>query len=535
MKRSRLIRLLLIVFCFLVWVGICTAQQVTLLHVNDTHSHIDAWGPKDANLDGTLGGLPKVATVVGMQRAADPQALFVHGGDLFHGDPFFNQYFGIPEIQILQQLGLNAMAVGNHEFQYGPDFLAFVLSYSMPTYPAPPSFPLVSSNLDFANYPYLPWIGSTTLKEVNGVKVGFFGITTPYDVIEQPAPVVVRETLAEDSAAAVAQLRSQGAQIVVCLCHTGMQVSELLAQVVPGIDVIVNAHDHVALAEPKMVVSPTGTTIIVSAGQYYRWVGKLRLNYDGTHVSMVDYSLLSVDENVPAYPSLQAVVDSLKPEIVARYGDIYHTQIAWATAPISKEFDPDHIKRDTALGDLVADAYRNHTGTEIALEASGFINEDMPPGPIVGADVFRVMSYGIPHMTQTGLSIDLFRLATFRISGAELIKGLEITLTNTDLYPQISGMRFEMDSRNPPYQRILLDTVHINGHKLDPTRLYSVTGTEGLVMFLPMMGLEVQDVHILPDTAYDAIKALVIQRAILDPAYSGRIRDVASIPGKAQK
>ncbi len=525
MKPTRILRTLLVFACLLVAVSLAVAQQVTILHVNDTHSHLDAFGPKDGNLDGTIGGIAKAATVIGMQRYADPQALFVHGGDMIHGDPFFNQYLGVPEFQMLQQLGINAMAVGNHEFQYTPLFLTAILQASEM------HFPLVSANLDMSAYPPLTnWVTSTAIAEANGVKVGFFGITTPYDVIEQPAPITidVEPQLYADAITAIAQLHSQGARVTVCLCHTGLEVSRRIAQYVPGLDVIVNAHDHVALEAPEMV----GSTIIVSAGEYYHWVGRLQLNVSGSQVSLANYTLIPVDANIPVYKPLQDVVDYLKLGIVAKYGDIYHTQIAWATDTIPNAYDPSHPKRDTAMGDLVTDAYRAWTGTDIAMEASGFINEPLPVGPIVPADVFRSMSYAMPNITQSGIEMVPFRLVTFKLTGAELVKGLEIALTNADLAPQVSGIRFDMDSRQPPLSRVIVDSIHINGHKLDPTKLYSVTANEGFVMFLPKVGLNIQDVNILSASAYEAIRTLVTDRGVIDPASSGRVRDIGVIPGK---
>lgn len=527
MKRSLCVRIFFIVVFLLVAVAFAAAQQITILHVNDTHSHLDAWGPKDANLDGTLGGLGKAASVIGAEKMADPQALFVHAGDLIHGDPFFNAYLGVPELKMLDGLGLTAMAVGNHEFQYGPVFLASVVGNSTI------SFPLVSSNLNLDPYPPLKtWIASTATKDSNGVKVGFFGITTPFDVIEQPSPVVIYPDIAAKAEAAVLDLRNQGAQVVICLCHIGMPLSRQLAQGVDGIDVIVNGHDHVALTQPETVASPSGTTIIVSAGEYYRWVGRLRLNVNGAQVSMVDYALLPVDGNVPAYPGIQNTVNALKAGIVAQYGDIYHTTLTRAASTIGKTYDPDRIKRDTALGDLIADAYRSATGTDIALEAGGFINEDLPYGPLVGADVFRTMSYAMPTFVNGKLAMSLFRLETFKISGADLLKGLEFSLTNEDLFPQVSGLRFEMDSRKPEYQRIVPGSVHINGQKLVLTRMYSVTANEGFVMFLPKLGLTIQDLTPLSITGYDAIKQALMRRSAVNPATDGRVRDIGSVPGK---
>ena len=112
-------------------VGVCPAlaarpATITLLHVNDTHSHLDAWGPKDRHLDGTLGGMAKAASVIAAVRATEPNVLLLHAGDVFHGDLFFNEYFGVPELQLMKQLGFDAMAVGNHEFDFGPDVLADV-------------------------------------------------------------------------------------------------------------------------------------------------------------------------------------------------------------------------------------------------------------------------------------------------------------------------------------------------------------------------------------------------------------------------
>ena len=101
---------------------------ITVLHVNDSHSHLEAFGPKQADLSGTIGGLAKAATVIAEVRASEPNTLLLHAGDAFHGDLFFNRYFGVPELQILAELGVDAMAVGNHEFDLGPDVLAFVLS-----------------------------------------------------------------------------------------------------------------------------------------------------------------------------------------------------------------------------------------------------------------------------------------------------------------------------------------------------------------------------------------------------------------------
>ena len=165
---------------------------ITILHVNDTHSHLDAFGPKDAHLNGTLGGIAKAATVIGTVRTSEPNVVLLHAGDIFHGDFFFKKYFGVPELQLMNSLGFDAMAVGNHEFDAGPDVLEGVLETAF----AAGSFPVLSANLDMSGFTALTqWIHPSIMKDVAGVRVGIFGMTVPNDPTTSPAPVIIRDDI----------------------------------------------------------------------------------------------------------------------------------------------------------------------------------------------------------------------------------------------------------------------------------------------------------------------------------------------------
>ncbi|HEY6035288.1 MAG TPA: metallophosphoesterase, partial [Kofleriaceae bacterium] len=412
----------LLVMSLLVWTvraSDAAPTEITLLHVNDTHSKLAPFGPKDLRLDGTIGGLTKAASVIAAAKAEDPSALFVHGGDFMHGDFFFNDYLGVAELQLLQSLGLDVMVLGNHEFDFGPDFLTAVLSA---TWPTGDNFPILSTNLDLTSYPVLGnWVTTapTLIKEVHGVRVGFFGLTTPYVINEMPAPAVLRTDLDVVAASSVVALKARGAQVIVCLCHLGLELSTQLAEEVPGIDVVVNGHDHVALDEPLQIARPGGgTTFIVSAGADYRWVGRLTLAVDGAAVSLADYELIDIDRHVPAFPAIDAVVGALKAGIVARYGDVYHRVVALALGSIPATAAPDRPERDHAIGDLWTDAYRARTGTDIAVEVDGYLDQPLPFGFVVGADVLRVNSGGLPVADPAAgtLRVPPFHLATFSLT-----------------------------------------------------------------------------------------------------------------------
>ena len=495
-------------------------QQVTLLHVNDTHSHLDAWGPKDARLDGTLGGLPKAAAIVAAERTADPGALFVHSGDVMNGDLFFNEYLGVKELELLKSIGLDAFVPGNHELQFGSTFLKGVLNSTWPG--GVGHVPMLGTNLKPGTYTaLLPWVHSTHIRDANGVKMGFFGLTATGLLVDDPEP---------PARAAVAALRAAGAQVVICVSHFGLDSARSLAGRVPGIDVIVNGHDNAVLEQPELVAQPGGgTTLIVSAGAHYRWVGRLRLSVAGDRITLLDYALHGADENTPVSPSVQVAVDAMKAGIVLRYGDVYHQQLAWAGRDIAGESDPAKAKRDTPLGNLFTDAYRALTGTDVALEAAGFLRDALPQGPVVGADVFRSMPFSMP----SGAIVQPYKLVTFRTTGAGLIAALQTTIgIGGDYFPQVSGLRLRYDSRLDPGSQVLVDSVLVGDEKVVADRLYSVTVTEGVFSVVKNL-MPVQDVVPLNTLAFDAARALVVERGELGPEASNRIRDIAAIPGKS--
>jgi 5'-nucleotidase / UDP-sugar diphosphatase len=528
------IRMLLLtaaVISCVVWAGGAAASSgvVTLLHVNDTHSYLDAYGPKDHFLDGTVGGMEKAASVIMAERAASPDALLLHAGDLFQGDFFFNAYFGVPELQLMQQLGFDAMAVGNHEFALGPDVLALALSEG----DADGALPLLSANLDMSGYPVLQnWIQPSIMKEVEGVTIGIFGMTTPDDPMEIPAPVVILgagdpATVMGIAGMTAAGLRAAGADVVICLSHLGLTYDPALAANVPGIDIIVGGHTHDALEQPLEVTNPEGkTTLILQAGSHYRYVGRLRFTFEDGAVHMVDYALLPVDKHVDPLPEAEGVVDNLKLGIESIYGDVYHLELARAPRDIKATTNPKTPWRDSGMGNLITDAYRAKTNTEIAITADGLISGEISKGPVVGRDLFRCLSYG--YDTETGLD---FKLVTFDITGVELVKALETALgyadVDADFFLQVSGMRFAYDSRRDPGERVLLRSIFVGPQPLEPDRTYSVTVDEAAAMLIPMMGVEVTNVQPWPDLEYNVLRDFVLDHQHLLYGSRGRIRDVA--------
>ena len=209
-------------------------DTLTILHVNDTHSHLLPYGPKDEFGVGTRGGIARAAALIGQVQATEENVLFLHAGDVFIGDVMFNKYFGVPELQILAQLGCDALTLGNHEFDLTP----FVLKLALTEAGFPiPGFDVLCANMDATADPELtalvqPWV----IKDVGDLKVGIFGLTTEEtNAFSMPAPVVITSCV-DGAVAAVTALQSQ-CDIIIGLTHLGFEVDCLIAANVPGIDV----------------------------------------------------------------------------------------------------------------------------------------------------------------------------------------------------------------------------------------------------------------------------------------------------------
>ncbi len=505
--------------------------KITVLYTNDTHSHLDAFGPKDAALNGRLGGIAKAATLIMKAQRTEENVILLHAGDVFHGDFFFNKYFGVPEFQILKQLGCEAMTIGNHEFDFGPDplFQSMAAAFGEPEN----GFPFLGANLDIPSaHPLLHWIKSSVIIERGGIRVGVFGLTVPNDPTTMPAPVVVLPNVVEIAQNTATELRNQGAQIVLLLSHLGIEYDKAVAANVTGIDLILGGHDQLLIDKPEMVANSLGEeTPIVQAGEFYRYVGEATLKYHKGKTKLQHYRNLPVEKSTPADPEIQATVEDLKAGIVAQYGDVYQTVLGTALNELERKYDPRSPLRDTPLGNLVTDACRAKGGTDISIAAFGFISEKIYAGPVVPADVFRAMSYGFDPASGLG-----FRLVKAKLSGADLIAGLEAALSflglSEDYFLQVSGMTYAYDARRNIGERVVLESIEIGGNPIDPEADYWATVNEGIAYLLPkMLGHDIEMVP-MEELEYEVVRDYIKSLGAFSSMAEGRITDLSVAEGK---
>lgn len=482
----------------------CIAQEFTILHLNDTHSNLLPSAPRDASGIALHGGFARAATVVGQTRVSHDNVLVLHAGDSFIGDPMFNLLYDQPaELSLLAGLGIDAMAVGNHEFDLGPLGLLQALSNTLG---ATPPFPLLSANLDLSDDAVAPlnlYIKPAVIKEFDGLKVGIFALTTPStNYFSNPAPVKVLGEVSDELAAIILQqieaLHNAQCEVVILLSHMGLDVDRMLAAAIPGIDIIIGGHDHVALQQPMRVSNPLGTDVlIVQTGGHYEQLGRMRLMHDAQGLRLLEYELVLLDERVPEEATSAATLSAIAMGIEQHVPGLYSARIGYCAQTLSEIApDPRELgRKDTDVGSLVADAFVATTGADIGLQPGGSTARTLHAGPLYPIDVYRMIGYGMN--AENGLG---FPVVTFRMSGAALKQGLAITLselsTNDELFLQVSSsLKYTYTPTNTAPHR--LQEVLFNSQPIDDTAMYTIASNQLVAMFLDLYGVPYSDLSIV--------------------------------------
>lgn len=499
------------------------APTLAVVSLGDTHNHLSATGPRAADLLPTQGGIARAATLIGELRETRTDTLVLHAGDTFQGDVLFNLTLGVPELQLLYQLGFDAMAVGNHDVGYGPELLAYALSEADGQVP-----PLLTANVDLSEFDVLEnWIGPSLTKDVNGTTVGIFGLTAFDDLTAMPEPLVILPNVQEIAAQQAAALDDADARIVIAISHLNNADNIALAKSVPGIDIIVGGHDHYELAAPLAIVGPDGrTTRLVNAGKHYEHVSYLEV-VAGDHAAVqLRGELQDTDASVVPAPPIAAAVAGLEAYADSLFDGVYDTDVAVASAAFPRETAETEFalgRRDAPAGDLVCDAYRAVTGTDIALTPRALISEGLKSGHIVPMDLFRVVSYGLDLDTGMGL-----QLVTMTMDGANLATSLETTIVlsqaSDDYALECSGMTYAYDSSQAPGS--MLQGALIGGEPLDLGGEYTVTMNAGTFMLLPLFGIEVSDVEMLDTFEFEALMGYALAVGDLAPEAEYRAQDL---------
>ncbi|MEM5501802.1 5'-nucleotidase C-terminal domain-containing protein [Ahrensia kielensis] len=473
--------------------------ELNILHINDLHSRIESinkydstCGAEDEAEGACFGGVARVQTKIDERRAAltgeEKNVLLLDAGDQFQGSLYYTTYKGDAAAEFMSGMGFDAMAVGNHEFDDGPEGLKKFLGNV--------NFPVISGNtmaglstgIEGGITPYV-------IKELGGEKVGILSVlATDTDETSSPGKDVLFLDEVRYLKGAVAALEAEGINKIVLLSHVGLTRDKEIAAAVDGIDVIVGGHSHTLLSNtdenaagtyPLNVKNPSGKDVpIVQAYAYSKYLGELKVVFDDegnvTSASgdphLLDASVEPNADVLARVKELGGPIEELKVQVIGESTDVIDGSRDVCRAG------------ECSMGTLVADALLDRTkdqGVVLAITNGGGLRSSIDAGEVTMGEALSVLPFQNT-------------LATFETTGANLLAALENGVGQIEegagRFPQVAGMKYTFDKSAEPGSRItevMIADAEGNFSALDPdatylaaTNNYVRNGGDGYSMFV---------------------------------------------------
>jgi len=517
--------------------------ELSIIHTNDTHANLD--------------NIANRVTAVKMLREKNPDALLLDAGDVFQGTLYFNAFKGQADMEFMNLMGYDAMTFGNHEFDLGSTkegHLALV------DFIKAAKFPFVSANVNFSadkkftgifnnyisNEPKAGQIYNGIVKEINGEKIGIFGLTTEETKdISSPGSITFKNYIAV-AKKTVKAFEKMGVNKIIALSHLGYDDKAsidndlMLAAKVNGIDVIVGGHSHTKLSKPVIVErddhgAEKDPTVIVQTGANNMNIGTLNVQFDKKGViTKADGKLLPVSDFQP---------DPEAAKRLEKYTEIIK-EVAEKEIGITLENDLDNPRlgdgtgskisvrnSETVLGNLITDgmlatAKKYNQNVVMAIQNGGGIRAGIPSGPVTVGEVIKVLPFSNT-------------LAIMEVTGVDLKQALEISLKNypgeSSRFLHIAGGKIEFDSTKNAGERIVNVFIkNSNGNyvQVKDEQTYSIVtnsflakGAEGYQMFAKSYAAgKVTDLGVLE---WNNFRDFLVGLKKIPTETEGRIVDVA--------
>ncbi|WP_158282264.1 bifunctional metallophosphatase/5'-nucleotidase [Salipaludibacillus keqinensis] len=371
--------------------------ELDIFHTNDIHSKIDNFG--------------LISAFINEKGEEADHHLYLDAGDIFSGNAVVDLQDGEPIVALLNEMGLDAMAIGNHEFDYGQEAFAAREEQA--------DFDWLSANTEVVDSeipieqpkPYETY-------EIDGLDVGVFSLTQAPPATSPSGIVGLEFHDYVETAEQYAYLEDE-TDVLIALTHIGLGSDRHLAENVEFFDVIIGGHTHNRLYEEEMV----NGTPVVQAGSDGLYVGHFNLQFDGEEVTFNDYYLQDVDELTEVNQDVQDMVDAYNDEAE----ELLEEVVGVTNTGLSRD---NRYERDTSLGNFITDAMADALNADIAITNNGGIRASIDEGDITAGDIYTVEPFGN-------------ELSEMEIAGEDLYDIIEHSFERNDgIGLQTSGMTY---------------------------------------------------------------------------------------------
>ena len=447
--------------------------RLVILHTNDIHgrhrpilvtkgSSTSQTGDSGRTWDefdreGHAGGFPALTTAVKRirEKHGPGNVLLVDGGDTFSDDLLGNLTRGEAVIRLMNSVGYQVMALGNHDYDYGSERTRELDEIA--------EFPMRAANVVDAET-HKPFMGDpTVVLQAAGIRVGFLTLTY-HNTGHTGNPENYEGLEFTDGIEAARQflptLRRRS-DLLVVLSHLGSAVDRVLARDLPQMDLIIGAHSHDRISSERI-----GDVTLVQAVSDGSVLGEIKVDFDGTRRWNVESHLHTLWlTEYPEDEEMARQVEALR----APYQDILEEAIAYAAEPVGRNY-----RSESPFDKLVAEIMRAETGADIGFMPGVGYGVTLHPGPITREALYTL----IPHPA---------KLVTMRLTGDLVLKILEQSATNQAPSDprkivggllQTAGLRWSIDLTKASGHRV--SGVYVRGEPIDISRSYFIATNAGM-------------------------------------------------------
>lgn len=428
-------------------------NRVELISFNDLHGNVQESGKNV--------GIAKLAAAIkektSLNAFSNYEAIPLAAGDLYQGTAISNLTKGAPVSEFLKDIKIPASSIGNHEFDWGKNLI--------PKWAEEGKFDFLAANIiDKNTGKPVNWATPYKIIEVDGVKVGLIGVTTP-ETAYKTTPANVADLTFEDPSISVQKyadkLRNEDkVNAVVVLSHLGATTDKSgkttgeavdLANKVKNVDAIIAAHDH------QFTNAEVNGIKIVEAGYNGRALGLLTFDFDNTG------KLLSLKANIDELHKRSAsiVPDKTSEEIVKKYEAELEPILKEKVADLDRDLSHDRNEGLSPLGIVVSETMRKIAGVDIAITNGGGIRAPLSKGVLTMGDLYTILPFDNT-------------LVTMELKGADVKAAIEHgIMPNNFGWGQFSGIKVWYDKNAEAGNRITSIRL-ADGTPLDMDKYYTV-------------------------------------------------------------
>ena len=419
------------------------AEKVTIIHFND----LDRMNEKDGR-----GGVARLASVIDREREGGGNVLVTFGGDTISPSLMSGLDEGAHMIDLLNRLGLTAMVLGNHEFDFGPEVAKQRISEA--------NFPMLGANNQDPDGNIIGGAVPSIMVDAGKYKIGILGLTTVGTAVKSSPGKFTFRDATEVASETGDMLRESGANLVVALAHTDVAEDQALMDQ-GAVDILLSGDDHLLAARYS------GDMLFAESGEQADWVTIIDLMLDEEvddeqteFIWSAEYRIIDT-AHVEPDAELAAVVQSYEDKL----SDELNVELGTTTTELDSRREVIR-SREAAIANLFADAILEATGADISIMNGGGIraNRIYEPGTVLTR---RDIQSELPFGNKT---------VVLEVSGQDIIDALENGFSEIEngagRFPHVSGIEVKLDPSQAPGQRVL--EVTRNGAPLDTGATFSL-------------------------------------------------------------